>query len=385
MLTVLLLEGVQYYNVHAIDFNDNTLELGLWALTALFFYKALQSQAWRDWILTGVFAGLGMMTKYYTAMLLLPMLMFLLVNPLGRVSFMRAPLYAGLAVFLGIMTPHVVWLFSHDFVTVNYALDRVSAEPAWFNHFNYSALFAWEQLEAFIPPILLALLLLIGRRPLLANPRVPITPFNQQFLWYVGMGPFLFTVLLSAVMGIRLRAGWGEPLLSLWGIILIAWLQPRMTMQRFYRFAVVFFSLLGVTLFLYATALIRAEEPSSANFPGKIIAMQLTRLWHETHHSPLPYVAGSRWLAGNVAFYSQDKPRVYINWDKKLSPWVDEQRLLKRGAVFVWDESEDNEPSVAEIKARFARLGAVQIMHFSWLRNQRSKPVQVTVALLPPG
>lgn len=385
LLAVLLLEGVQYYNVHAIDFNDNTLELGLWALTSLYFYEAIQTQSWRNWILTGVFAGLGMMTKYYTAMLLLPMALFLIANPKGRKSFKKPQTYAGLLVFLTIIIPHVVWLFFHDFVTINYALDRVSSEPTWFNHFNYSALFAWQQFEAFIPPILLALLLVIGKRPFLSNPRVQISSFNQQFLLYVGLGPFLLTVLLSAITGIRLRAGWGEPLLSLWGIILIAWVQPRITPRRFYRFAGFFFSLLVVTLVSYATALIRADEPSSANFPGKIIAKTITNEWHNTYHSPLPFVAGSRWIAGNIAFYSSDKPAVYINWDKKLSPWIDEEKLKIAGAIFVWDASEDNEPTVAEIKARFKNLGTPQIKHFSWLRNPSSKPVEISVAFLPPA
>lgn len=36
LLALMLLEGVQYYHFHAIDFNDNTLELSLWALTSYF-------------------------------------------------------------------------------------------------------------------------------------------------------------------------------------------------------------------------------------------------------------------------------------------------------------------------------------------------------------
>lgn len=39
LIAVLLLEGMQYYNFHAIDFNDNTLELAIWSLTALFFIR----------------------------------------------------------------------------------------------------------------------------------------------------------------------------------------------------------------------------------------------------------------------------------------------------------------------------------------------------------
>ncbi|MBV9575932.1 MAG: glycosyltransferase family 39 protein, partial [Gammaproteobacteria bacterium] len=80
-ISILILEGVQYYNFHAIDFNDNTLELGLWALTIYFFYKALCAHTKRSagiaWILTGLFAALGMMAKYYTAALLAAMALFL--------------------------------------------------------------------------------------------------------------------------------------------------------------------------------------------------------------------------------------------------------------------------------------------------------------------
>jgi len=384
LLAVLLLEGIQYYNLHAIDFNDNTLELGLWALTALFFYQALISQSWRDWLFTGVFAGLGMMTKYYTAMLLLPMFFFMLSNPANRKSFSRPELYLGLIVFLIIIAPHIIWLFFHDFVTLNYALDRVSSTPTWFNHFNYSFLFAWQQFEAFIPPLLLTLLLIAGKRPLLAHPRISISAFNKAFLFYVGLGPFLLTVLLSALTGIMLRAGWGEPLLSLWGIILIAWIQPRITVNRFYRFVTVFFTLLAITLLSYSIALVRAKKPSSANFPGKNIATTLTTEWHKNFHTPLTYIAGSRWLAGNIAFYSHDHPAVYINWDKKLSPWIKEAMMKKQGAIFVWDISEENEQMPKEIQRRFEKLGKFRIMHFTWLRNSTMKPVEIGVAFLPP-
>ncbi len=384
LLAVLLLEGVQYYNLHAIDFNDNTLELGLWALTALFFYQALKSQSWRDWLLTGIFAGLGMMTKYYTIMLLIPMMLWLCISADNRKNFLKPPLYLGLAIFLLIILPHTVWLFFHDFVTINYAMDRVSSAPTWFNHFNYSSLFAWQQFEAFVPSILFTLFLFVGRQPLQQTPRIAINSFDKEFLFYVGLGPFLLTVLLSALTGIKLRAGWGEPLLSLWGIILIAWLQPRVTMQKFYRFVVLFFSLYTLMVVSYASALIKAEEPSSANFPGENIANLLTQEWHEKYHTPLPYVAGSRWLAGNIAFYSLDNPSVYINWDKKLSPWIDEESMKNKGAIFVWDISEENETQKPEILARFAHLGEMQIMYFSWMRNKEMKPVKIGVAFLPP-
>ena len=94
LIAVLLLEGMQYYNFHAIDFNDNTLELAIWALTALFFYQALVANKIRDWLLTGFFAGLGMMTKYYIAVLLLPMVLLLITTPEGQRQFKKPGLYS---------------------------------------------------------------------------------------------------------------------------------------------------------------------------------------------------------------------------------------------------------------------------------------------------
>jgi 4-amino-4-deoxy-L-arabinose transferase-like glycosyltransferase len=79
LIAVLLLESMQYFNLHAIDFNDNTLEVGLWAATIWFYYQALTEKKLKDWLLTGLFAGLGMMAKYYTAVLLVPMGVFFFI------------------------------------------------------------------------------------------------------------------------------------------------------------------------------------------------------------------------------------------------------------------------------------------------------------------
>jgi 4-amino-4-deoxy-L-arabinose transferase-like glycosyltransferase len=384
LVAVVLLEGIQYYNIHAIDFNDNTLELSLWALTALYFYNALKSQGFRDWVLAGIFAALGMMAKYYTLMLLLPMFIFMCVNPENRKSFKNPAFYLGILSFIVIVTPHIVWLFSHDFITVRYAFQRVT-RPLWYNHFDFSGLFVWQQAETFLPILFLSIFLFLGRKPLLATPRIRLKPFDKEFLFYVGAGPFLLTVFISALTGIMLRAGWGVPLMSLWSLILIACIQPRITPDKFYRFISVFYVLLTVTLLTYAEKVIHPDETSSANYPGKMLARTLTHQWHQTYHTPLTYVAGSRWIAGNIAFYSQDHPRVYINWDSTLSPWVDENNLQNRGGIFIWDMAQDHEKTQQEILKRFPKMGNVEIMHYAWMRNPKAKPVEIAVAFLPPN
>lgn len=385
-IAIILLAGTQYYNLHAIDFNDNTIELSLWALTTLFFYQALQQNKMKDWLLTGLFAGLSMMTKYYAAILLLSMLIFMLSYPQTRRQFKQLPLYYGLILFVLIILPHTIWLFHHDFITVQYAFKRVSTKyPHWLDHVFYPSRFAWQQFEVFFPALVLFLFLVLGKKqPANPDKQVHISSYNMWFLLVIGLGPFILTLLLSAFTGIKLRAGWGQPLLTFWSLMLLAWFLPLITLARFKRFLIASITLLTVTISIYCITILRAKHAISANFPGKMIATQLERDWVNTYHRPLTYVVGARWLAGNVSFYSQSKPSVYIEANKKLSPWIDEEKMKQNGAIFVWDPTDKHQMPMSEIKKRYPSLGETRVMHFSWWRNPTLPPAVIIVAFLAP-
>jgi 4-amino-4-deoxy-L-arabinose transferase-like glycosyltransferase len=386
LIAVMILEGVQYYNFHAIDFNDNTLELGLWALSIYFFYRALtSSKPTLAWVLTGLFTGLGMMAKYYTAALLAGMVLFLFSRAENRKQLTTLPPYLGLWLFLAVMLPHGIWLCYHQFITVAYVFARASSPPSWANHIVYPLQFAWQQLQAFLPAIVLALFLLIGKKPLVTRPKAVLTGFDRDFLYYVGLGPLLLTALLSLGLGIKLRAGWGMPLLSLWGILFVAWLQPRLSPAKMRGFLAGMYSLMVLMAVGYSISLIVSPDPSSANFPGRAMAQAITQEWQTTYHTKLDYVAGSRWIGGNIEFYSADHPAVFIEWNSQRAPWIDLAELHKKGGVFVWSLT-DNEQLPADIRQRFPRLQQVKILEFAWERNQyHLAPIRIGVAFLPPG
>ncbi|TAK73669.1 MAG: glycosyltransferase family 39 protein [Gammaproteobacteria bacterium] len=383
LISVMLLEGMQYYNFHAIDFNDNTLELSLWALTIYFFYQALRTTTRWPWVLTGLFAGLGVMAKYYTFALLAAMFLFLVCYPANRKMLRTLPPYLGLMVFLVIILPHTIWLFFHDFVTVRYMMQRTASEPTWLNHVFFPFQFSLEQLQVLLPMLALAGVLLIGKRDKASVPT--LAPFDQAFLFYVGLGPFLLTLLLSFLSGIKLRAGWGMPLLSLWGMILLTYLRPHITAAKLYRFIATVFVLMGALLAGYSYSLIDSSDPSSANFPGREIAKAVTQTWHDTYHTPLAYVAGPRWVGGNIEFYSADHPAVFSEWNLTKAPWINIKEMEEKGAVFVWNIS-NNETLPEEIKNKFQGLTAPTIVKFAWHRDSgHLPPIQIGVAFLPPS
>lgn len=351
LASVLILEAIQYFNFHAIDFNDNTLELGLWAATAYFFYLALRKSTTRDWMLTGVFAACGVMAKYYTLALIAGMGLFLLCDAQNRKQLLRPGPYIGLGIFVAIIVPHVIWLFGHDFITVQYVFDRAGHKSSFFYHFYFPAEFAWQQLQAFLPALILVLLLRIKK----AKPSFNLTQFDKHFLLYVGLLPFILTLALSLVCATKLRAGWGMPLQSLWGIILVASLKPYLNDQKFKNFYICILTMMIALAIGYSYSLMNAKENSSANFPGSDIANSITAMWHTKFNTPLLYVAGSRWVSGNVSYYSPDHPAVFVDWDLKHSPWIDLNDLKKKGAVFVWNES-DNEQIPSYVVKEYPNL-----------------------------
>lgn len=384
LVALLVLEGTQYFNFHAIDFNDNTLELGLWALSSYFFYQACKKGGGLHWAATGLFAGLGMMAKYYTASLLASMGLLLLCSQHARAQLATKGPYVCFAVFVAILLPHAVWLTSHGFITVSYVFDRASNTPHWANHLVFPLQFSWQQLQAFLPSCLLYGALFIGKRPFLAPQKHSLAPFDKAYLFWIGLGPFVLTILLSALLGITLRAGWGMPLLSFWGAAMVALVKPRLSLAKLALFGAFFVAFFVALLVGYGISLVDSKDASSANFPGQEIANAITEEWQRAYHVPLAYVGGSRWLSGNVEFYSKDRPAVFIEWDTRRSPWIDIKDLERKGAVFLWDITA-HEGLPPEAQKRFPRLLPPVIKKFNWHRNvHHLPPVQVGMAILPP-
>lgn len=381
LMSVMILESIQYFNFHAIDFSDNTLELCLWSLTTYFFYRALcDSKKSIPWILTGLFASLGVMAKYYTLVLLMGMMTFLFVLPSNRKQLKTFAPYLGFIIFICIILPHCIWLHSNDYITIQYAFTRTQGLTRWSNHLFNPLQFLWQQSVIFLPALLIFLSLFVGGQ---THSFVSTSRFNKLFLFFCGVFPFLFTVFLSVFFGIKLRAGWGAPLLSTWGIILFLTIQPAITRKKLAYFITLIFMLLMTLIAAYSLHITYKNKTFSAHYPGKEIAQVITQKWHDTYHTPLQYVAGQRWISGNIAFYSKDHPAVFLEWNKHHAPWIDVKEMQKSGAVFVWDIAQhDTLPET--ILIQFPQIKQAKIIEFSWHRNRRLEPIRIGVAMLPP-
>lgn len=385
-LAVLLLEAIYYYHFPTPEFNPNVAMLPLWALTTLTFYHAIQTHKIRTWLLLGFYAGLAMMAKYFSVVLLCTALGFLLFNAAARRSFRHSGPYLALCVCGSVMLPNLIWVFEHHGISFQYAVTRPENPGTWY-HLIRPLQFALSQGIALAPALLAFIPCFLGTKC-----KLPITPFNRQFVIWFATVPLAVVLCISAVTSMRLRSIYGMPLFIFFGLFLMVLVQPQLTREHIgktVRNIVMAFSL-SVMALIIATRLgppWMTHESKHAIFPGKEIAVWLTEQWRARYHRPLAYVAGEHWLSGSVAFYSKDQPTAYFYWNPSISFWIDETDVKKQGALFIWNAQKYGEQLPAELRARFPRIETVLVKAFPAPVPALLNPVPPTllgVAFLPP-
>ena len=76
LISILLLEGIFFYNFTTPEFNVNVAQLPFWALTVYYCWKGIKKNDVTSWILFGAFAALGILSKYLFIYLLIALDIF---------------------------------------------------------------------------------------------------------------------------------------------------------------------------------------------------------------------------------------------------------------------------------------------------------------------
>lgn len=381
---VLILEGVYFFNFTTPEFNPNIIMLPLWALSCWAFYSALTTDKWQSWCATGLWAGLAMVAKYYSAALLVCMLLLLLVDTEARIHWRKPGPYICAGIALLVMLPNIVWLTQHDFIAVAYALSRGGHHATlWWDHIYYPVNYIGQAFLTILPTLIIFIPLFFTK-----SDGTRLSTFDRRFLAWMAYGPFILTLLFSMVTAAKLRTEWATPLFSFTGLLLFIYKRPQITKQNAKR--VVAITIGFFLLALIAFAVINVAVPyvtgkdKEATYPGQAMSMRITQLWHQRYHTRLQYVAGPREAASNVGFYSSDSPVVYFNWSHQSSPWVNEAQMRQSGAVFVWEIDHGGKHLPPSILQRFPNLQMLPVQYIRQASGAHLAKLAIGVAFLPP-
>jgi hypothetical protein len=126
------------------------------------------------------------------------------------------------------------------------------------------------------------------------------------------------------------------------------------------------------------------ENEKRSSFPGDALGNAITARWRDVTGRPLRFVVGDMWLAGNIAFYSPDRPSVFKDSDSAASPWVHPGDLAAAGAILVWDADKSSDAVPVGLQWKFpSAIGQGPIVLEKRCARAR-KPIRVGWAIVPP-
>jgi 4-amino-4-deoxy-L-arabinose transferase-like glycosyltransferase len=305
LLSVLLLEGIYFYNFITPEFNVNVCQLPFWALSVLYAWKGFKDNKTIDWLLFGIFAAIGILSKYLFIYLLIAMDVFFYYMIIKkRVSFKSLIFFIP---FFLVLLPHLIWLTENDYITITYGLHRTgTGDQSFLDHLIYPVIFLGKQIGILIPFFIISFFAISKFK----------SKFNFKdqkllFLLAINIVPILLMFLTSMIMGVKIRTMWMTPFYLFFGVLLVYIFQTQINLKKLKVFLSVFLILFIFSPFAYAYVSI-TETDKRTDYPGKRIAKQAQELWNKNRDEKIIYVIGNEWEGGNLSYHLKDRPKLYM-------------------------------------------------------------------------
>ena len=306
LLSVFLLVSIYYYNFTTPEFNVNVCQLPFWSLVVYFSWKVYFSREIKfvDCLLVGLFGALGFLSKYLFIYLLASIcLLFIYLIFFKKKKKFDFKYLIAIEVFLVLLTPHFIWLYQNDFVTIFYGIKRTGLEDRdILNHIQYPIMFLIKQLGILIPFFFLTWLLI----------KKIIFRFNLKdkkllFLITINILPIFLMLLTSVITGSKVRTMWMTPFYLFFGVFFVYIFKPQIDLKKINTFLCGFLFLFFLTPVLYSYISISQTEKRT-DYPGKEIAKKTQVIWDRDFEKEIQFVTGDEWKAGNLSYHLKSRP-----------------------------------------------------------------------------
>jgi 4-amino-4-deoxy-L-arabinose transferase-like glycosyltransferase len=317
LVSVLLLEGIYFYNFTTPEFNVNVCQLPFWSLSVLYFWKGYKDNKTNDWLLFGLFAALGFLSKYLFIYLLAAIdiaFIYLIINK----KFNFRCLISLIPFFL-VLLPHFIWLTENNYTTITYGLHRTGAsDQNLLDHLFYPFIFLGKQIGILIPFFLMVALLVSK-----FNTKFKFKDKKLLFLLIINIAPIILIFLTSMIMGVKIRTMWITPFYLFLGVLLVYIFQSQIKLNKLKSFISVFLILFIFSPFAYAYISV-TQTDKRTDYPGKENARIVQEWWDNKYGGEIILVIGNEWEAGNLSYHLKDRPK-----------WTSEFKELKKYGIFL--------------------------------------------------
>jgi len=313
LISILLLEGIFFYNFTTPEFNVNVCQLPFWALSVLYCWKGFKNNETKNWLLFGLFAGLGVLSKYLFIYLLVAIDIFFIYLFLNKKINYKC--FISLAIFLLVLLPHLIWLTENNYTTITYAFNRTGIEESsLINHLIYPLIFLVKQVIILIP-FFFMLFFLISKIKI--KIKLNFKDRKLLFLIFINILPIILIFLTSFFIGAKIRTMWMTPFYLFFGVLFVYVFKTQINLNKLKNFITVFLVLFFLSPITYLSVSL-SQTNKRTDYPGKKIANEVQKSWDKKFDSKISFVSGNEWVGGNLSYHLKSRPK-WISLNNKIN------------------------------------------------------------------
>jgi 4-amino-4-deoxy-L-arabinose transferase-like glycosyltransferase len=306
LISVLLLEGVYFYNFTTPEFNVNVCQLPFWTLCVYYSWKLFDKKEvkFKNCFWLGVFGAIGFLSKYLFIYLLLTIaLLFIYSIFIKKNKKFDFKYLISLEVFVVLLIPHIIWLTNNDYITLTYGLARTGMENSnLLDHIIFPLTFLSKQIAMLTPFFLLSFFLVKKFKF-----KISLKDRKLLFLIFINLVPIGLMFLTSMITGSKIKTMWMTPFYLFFGILIVYIFQTQINLKKLNSFISVFLILFIFLPFAYAYVSI-TETEKRTDYLGKEIALKVEYAWNKNNKEPINVVLGDEWVAGNLSYHLKPRP-----------------------------------------------------------------------------
>jgi 4-amino-4-deoxy-L-arabinose transferase-like glycosyltransferase len=388
VLGLALLSLLPFYNFHALKYNASSVLTPFWAATTWWFLLSFETRRAGFAALAGLAAGTAMLGKYWSIFLLAGLGLAALSDP-HRGRYFRSPApWLTIAAGTAVLAPHVFWIATHGFTTVDFAFTSHATTVA--RAATGSLYFLASVLGYIAVPIGLAVL---ATGPSLAAIKDTLWPVPggtaavaRRTILIAFAAPLILAALIAVVARADLDPLWSMSGMTLLPVVLLS--SPLVHVRRAATVAILALAMIVPLAFLAASPVIVliVHRQGVTNYAShyRLIAQALEQAWRTQTDQPLRIVGGNRPVVDGSNFYFADPPATFVMTEPMRTPWVNDSRIARDGIAVVCPRAEP--PCIKELNALVARHGGktTDITLARQFLGSSDPPIDYQIAIIPP-
>ncbi len=330
-----LLAVIPFYNFLGLKFDQNSALIPLWALTTWAFLRSLDTRRAGYAALAGILAAACMLSKYWSAFLLLALGLAVLFDRRRNAYFASAAPYVTALVGAAALAPHVYWLIREHFPPMTWVATRRTSVSV-LDALRSLSEYAFGTLGYAGIAILLVLLFVQPSWRGVRDGLIPRDP-DRRTAAIIFWAPLLVPIAVAFVTHTNLLSLWNTPALTLLPVVLLGSPLVAVTREQAARFAASATALALVALIaspLVAFAAFRAGVENDAIYTREL-ARAIEREWRHSTDRPLRLIGGPFEVVSSVVMYLPDRPATFADFSPYLSPWMKPEDVARDGIALV--------------------------------------------------